>query len=164
MFTCLGDYAALIALYEGAPEEEFGSESRQYRLGLAHLAAGAPERARPYLDAAVVEGLNERDPHDLVHAAVALELLGRRTEALRAADAAIPLLPKRDAVNNPYIEITRAWVLIRSGERAEEGYAELKRHLGQFDLQPRWVAVSLPWVFLRDDARVQQIIRDALPK
>jgi hypothetical protein len=58
----------------------------------------------------------------------------------------------------------RAWVLIRSGERAEEGYAEFERLLGGFDLQPRWVATQPEWRLLRDDARVQQIIRDKLSK
>jgi hypothetical protein len=100
-----------------------------------------------------------------VFAAVALELLGRRAEALRLADEAVRLAPEaRDAVNAPQVAMLRAWVLIRSGTRAEEGYAELERLLGGFDLQPRWVAAQPEWRLLRDDARVQQIIRDKLPK
>jgi hypothetical protein len=62
------------------------------------------------------------------------------------------------------VAMLRAWVLIRSGERAEEGYAEFERLLGGFDLQPRWVAALPEWRLLRDDARVQQIIRDKLTK
>ena len=96
---------------------------------------------------------------------MALELLGRRAEALRAADEAVRLAPEdRDALNGPNVAILRAWVLIRSGERAEEGYAEFERLVGGYDLQPRWVAARPEWQLLRDDARVQQIIRDKLPK
>jgi hypothetical protein len=58
----------------------------------------------------------------------------------------------------------RAWVLIHSGERAEEGYAELDRLLGSMYLQPRWVAASPLWLLLRNDARAQQIIRNKFPK
>jgi len=55
-------------------------------------------------------------------AAVALELLGRHAEALRAADEAVRLAPEdRDAVNAPRVAMLRAWVLIRSGVRGEEG-------------------------------------------
>ena len=98
-------------------------------------------------------------------AAVALELLGRRAEALRAADEAVRLEPEdRDALNGPNVAILRAWVLIRSGARAEEGYAELERLVGGYGLQPRWVAARPEWRLLREDARVQQIIRDKLPK
>lgn len=98
-------------------------------------------------------------------AAVALELLGRHAEALRAADEAVRLAPEdRDAVNAPQVAMLRAWVLIRSGERAEEGYAEFERLLGGFDLQPRWVAALPEWRLLRDDTRVQQIILEKLPK
>jgi hypothetical protein len=70
----------------------------------------------------------------------------------------------RDAVNGPNVAILRAWVLIRSGARAEDGYAEFERLLGGFDLPPRWVAARPEWRLLSDDARVQQIIRDKLPK
>jgi TolB-like protein len=108
---------------------------------------------------------NDADGYEYVLAAVALELLGRRAEALRAADEAVRLAPEaRDAVNAPQVAMLRAWVLIRSGVRAEEGYAEFERLLGGFDLQPRWVAAQPEWQLQRDDARVQQIIQDKLPK
>src|SRR4030095_10783800 len=92
------------------------------------------------------------DGISLSEGAVALELLGRTAEAVRAADEGVRLYPEaRDAVNGPDVAIRRAWVLIHSGVRAEEGYAELERLVGTFDLQPRWVAVDLPWVILRND-------------
>ena len=98
-------------------------------------------------------------------AAVALELLGRRAEALRAADEAVRLAPEdRDAVNGPNVAMLRAWVLIRSGARAEEGYAEFERLVGGFDLPPRLVAARPEWRLLRDDARVQQIFAAAMEK
>jgi hypothetical protein len=105
------------------------------------------------------------DAYENVFAAVALELLGRRAEALRAADEAVRLAPEdRDAINAPHVAMLRAWVLIRSGARAEEGYAEFERLLGGFGLPPRAEAARPEWRLLSDDARVQQIIRDKLPK
>jgi tetratricopeptide (TPR) repeat protein len=161
------DYAGLISALEQADAGGFLADDRDYQLALAYLATGDKERARPLL-AAVAERKPEPDKpesgQEVIQRAVALELIGRRADALRAADTAIALLPEHDATNNPGVYMTRSWVLIRSGVRAEEGYSELKRWLGSWGQQPRWISVSLPWVLLRDDARTQQIIRDALPK
>ena len=79
--------------------------------------------------------------------AVALELLGRHAEAIRAADEAVRLMPEsRDAVNGPTVAIQRAWVLIHGrGARAEEGYAEFERLLGAYMLNPREVAAEPLW-------------------
>ncbi len=164
MLICTGDLAGQIALYESASEGDLASEPLDYLLGVTHTAAGDPDRARVYLTKVASAPLAP-DGHEHVFAAVALELLGRRAEALRLADEAVRLAPEdRDAVNGPYVAILRAWVLIRSGVRAEEGYAEFERLLGGFDLQPRWVAAQPEWRLLREDARVQQIIRDKLTK
>src|SRR5262245_51005118 len=139
-------------------------ELPQLALALAHTAAGRPERARPYLEASVALLGKIADGPALSEGAIALELLGRTDEAVRAADEAVRLYPEaRDAVNGTDLAIRRAWVFIHSGVRAEEGYAELERLVGAFDLQPRWVAVQLPWVILRNDARAQQIIRSKFP-
>jgi TolB-like protein/Flp pilus assembly protein TadD len=163
MLICTGDLAGLIALYESASEGEL-PEPLDYLLGVTHTAAGHPDRARPYLTA-VASAPRTPEGWPYVFAAVALELLGRRAEALRLADEAVQLAPEdRDAVNGPYVAILRAWVLIRSGARAEEGYAEFERLVGGFDLRPRWVAAQPEWRLLREDARVQQIIRDKLTK
>jgi hypothetical protein len=100
----------------------------------------------------------------LAEGAVALALLGRGNEALQAAERAVTLAPERtDAINGGSVAMLRAWVLIQSRIRSEEGYAELERLLGSFDLQPRWVAVSPHWLLLRDDTRAQQIIRSRFP-
>jgi tetratricopeptide (TPR) repeat protein len=140
-------------------------EPLDYLLGVTHTAAGDSDRARPYLTKVASAPLAPDNAYAHVFAAVALELLGKRAEALRLADEAVRLAPEaRDAVNAPQVAMLRAWVLIRSGERAEEGYAEFERLLGGFDLQPRWVAALPEWRLLRDDARVQQIIRDKLPE
>ena len=164
MLICTGDVAGQIALYESASEGDL-TESRDYLLGVTHTAAGHPDRARPYLTRVASTPLAPDNAYAHVFAAVALELLGRRAEALRLADEAVRLAPEaRDAVNAPQVAMLRAWVLIRSGARAEEGYAEFERLLGGFDLQPRWVAAQPEWRLLRKDARVQQIIRSKLPK
>jgi tetratricopeptide (TPR) repeat protein len=166
MLMCTGDLAGSIALYETVSEGDLGiPEPPDYLLGVTHTAAGDPDRARPYLTAVASAPRASDNAYAHVFAAVALELLGRRAEALRATDEAVRLAPEnRDAVNGPNVAILRAWVLIRSGARAEEGYAEFERLLGGFDLPPRWVAARPEWRLLRDDARVQQIIRDKLPK
>jgi tetratricopeptide (TPR) repeat protein len=164
MLICTGDLAGQIELYEKVSEGDL-PEPLDYLLGVTHTAAGDPDRARPYLTKVASTPLAPDDAYAHVVAAVALELLGRRAEAQRLADEAVRLAPEdRDAVNAPQVAMLRAWVLIRSGVRAEEGYAEFERLLGGFDLQPRWVAALPEWRLLRDDARVQQIIRDKLTK
>jgi tetratricopeptide (TPR) repeat protein len=172
LLICTEDLANLIELHERLVDARGISgifEVPELVLGLAHTAAGRPEQARPYLEASVeaIAAFMDKNPDGigLSQIAVALELLGRTAEAVRAADEAVRLLPElRDAVNGPEVAIRRAWVLIHSGERAEEGYAELERLVGGFGLQPRWIAVQLPWVILRNDARAQQIIRSKFPK
>ena len=166
MLMCTGDLAGSIALYETVSEGDLEiPEPLDYLLGVTHTAVGDPARARPYLTAVASAPRPSDDAYAHVFAAVALELLGRRAEALRAADEAVRLAPEnRDAVNGPNVAILRAWVLIRSGARAEEGYAEFERLVGGFDLPPRLVAARPEWRLLRDDARVQQIFRDAIAK
>jgi len=167
LLTCTEDLANLIELHErlvDARLQNWSFELPEFVLGLAHTAAGRPELARPYLEATVEFMDKVPDAAGLSEGAVALELLGRTAEAVRAADEAVRLRPEaRDAVNGPDVAIRRAWVLIHSGVRAEEGYAELERLVGAFDQQPRWVAVQLPWVILRNDVRAQQIIRSKFP-
>ena len=171
LLTCAEDRTNLTELHErlvDAGWEHWTSELPELVLGLDHTAAGRPERARPYLEASVeaIAALMGKNPdaYGLSQTAVALELLGRTAEAVRAADEAVRLLSEaRDAVNEPEVALRRAWVLIHSGVRAEEGYAELERLVGAFRQQPRWVAVQLPWVILRNDTRAQQIIRSKFP-
>jgi hypothetical protein len=91
-------------------------------------------------------------------------LLGQPAAALAAAEGAVRLLPEaRDVINGPSVAILRE-VLIKTQERAEEGYAELERLLGAFALQPRGVAVRPEWRLLRRDPRVQQIFDKAIAK
>lgn len=139
--------------------------NRELDLALGYTALGDERRARPHLESVAAELARQpEDPQALTHGAVALELLGRRAEALRAADHAVHSTRNvRDAVNNPGIALMRSWVLIRSGTRSEEGYVELERWLGAFGQQPRWVAAQPLWQILRDDARAQKIIRDRFP-
>ena len=143
-----------------------GVESRDGELAVIYLALGDQPRAQPYLVAAAAGASSQpEDIYALAWGAVALELLGRTSDAVRTADQAVRLMPeRRDAVNGPTIAMLRAWVLIHSGERAEEGYAELDRLLGSMYLQPRWVAASPLWLLLRNDVRAQQIIRNKFPK
>jgi adenylate cyclase len=170
LLTATGDLAGQIELFEqiraGQVEDPgVGGEAMTVRLALAHLNAGQPDRAQPYL--LEVASSNESaaaDPYSLEDRAIALELLGQSDAAVRAADAAVEARPiSRDALNGAQAAMTRAWVLIHSGIRADEGYAELERLVGTIDQQPRWVAASLPWMLLRDDQRAQQIIRSKFP-
>jgi len=171
LLTCAEDRTNLTELHErllDAGWEHWTSELPELVLGLDHTAAGRPERARPYLEASVeaIAAFMGKNPdgYGLSQTAVALELLGRTAEAVRAADEAVRLLSEaRDAVNEPEVALRRAWVLIHSGVRAEEGYAALEGLVGAFRQQPRWVAVQLPWVILRNDTRAQQIIRSKFP-
>jgi TolB-like protein len=164
---CTGDLQGLASIWEEHPPEVWWTESREQLLGVTYMALGDSKRARRYLEIAVTqkpEGGAAESAGQLIERAVALELLGRRAEALRIADAVIPMLPEHDAINNPTIRINRAWILIRSRARADEGYAELSKYLGSWGLQPRWIAAHPQWVLLRDDARLQQIFRAARPK
>jgi hypothetical protein len=139
---------------------------RDEELGIAYWATGVEARARPHL-LTIVEKM-ERSPegYPMSVGAVALELLGRHEEAIRAADEAVRLMPEsRDAVNGPTVAIRRAWVLIHGrGARAEDGYAEFERLLGAYMLQPREVAAEPLWRILDEDAGVQRIIREAIAK
>jgi TolB-like protein len=159
-----GDLAGLATFLEAAEMED--EAERPYYLGLVYAALGQHDRARPHLLA--VADAARRNPADalsLVDGAVASSLLGQHEEAMHLADEAVRLLPEsQDAVNGRHLAALRSWVLIHSRARAEEGYAEFERLLGGFRMLPRTVAVDLPWVLLRDDERVQQIIRSKLPR
>ena len=164
MLTGTGDMEGLATLLESLPAED--PWRSDLNLALVYLTLGDERRARPLLETAATAGSKLSD-HSLVvaEAAVALEALGRTREAVPMADRAVQMTPeRRDAVNGPTIAMLRAWVLIHSGVRAEEGYAELDRLLGSMNLQPRLVAASPLWLLLRDDARVQQIMRSKFPK
>jgi TolB-like protein len=170
LVTATEDIAGQIELFEqihaGQVEDlGVGGESMALRLALAHLITGHPDRARPYLLEVASADASEPDSAiGLMDRAMALELLGQSEAAVRAADAAVEARPiSRDAVNGAQVAMARAWVLIHSGIRAEEGYAELEQLVGTIDQQPRWVAATLPWMLLRDDQRAQQIIRSRFP-
>ena len=171
LLTATEDLAGQIELFEqiraGQVEDHgVGGEAMAVRLALAHLIAGQPDRARPYLlEVASANESAAADPYSLADRAIALELLGQSDAAVRAADAAVQARPiSRDALNGAQVAMTRAWVLIHSGIRADEGYAELEQLVGTIDQQPRWVAATLPWMLLRDDERAQRIIRDRFPR
>jgi len=55
-------------------------------------------------------------------------------------------------------------VLIHSGTRRQDAYAELERLMGALDVHARVVAADPLWQLLGDDQRVHQILRDATPK
>ncbi len=161
-----GDLAGLAAYLETADPSAFESASaRDAELALTYAALGDAESARPHLESLVQE-MARAPQHGVAlrEGAVALVLLGRRDEALRAAGEAIRLTPETsDAVNGPMTALWRAWVLIRvGGDHAEEGYAELQRVLGAFTAQPRDFSIHQLGVMLRDDPRAQQIITGAI--
>ena len=162
-----GDLAGYAAFLEAADPSEFESAShRLVELGRASAALGNRARARPHLQSVVDEMTSAPDGMSLTDGAVALALLDRPDEAVRAADQAIRLVPEsRDAVNGPTVAVQRAWVLIRAGgDRAEEGYSELQRLLGAYRVQPRAYATYSLGLMLRDDARAHGIIQDAIER
>jgi len=169
LLICTGDYAGLAELYSGRDPLTLPGASPDLDLGIVHVLLGDSARARPLLLAAASAGRKPADLRQAVNAsmvraagAMALALLGENTDAVREADAAVELLPEsRDAVNGPQVAMARAWVLIATGERAEEGYAELQRLLGAWELWPRWVAARPEWRLLAGDSRVQIIFEAA---
>ena len=159
-----GDLAGRVELYE-RPDAAGGMWSADYVLSVTYTALGDRPRARPHLMAMVEAGRESTSPLAKADSAVALALLGEHAAAQRAADEAVQLLPvSRDMVNGPRVAIARAWVLIKTHERAEEGYAELERLLGAWGLWPRYVALLPEWRMLTDDPRVQQLFREAISK
>jgi TolB-like protein/Tfp pilus assembly protein PilF len=164
MLTMVGDLPGLAATLESATAQ--GRDRARLDLATTYLALGDEARARPILEATVVEAIRlPDDAFAVAEGAVALELLGRTDEALRSADRAVQLAPERlDAVNAPQVAMLRAWVLIHSGARADEGYREFERLIGSINLQPRWVAATPLWRLLRDDQRVQQILESKFPR
>jgi TolB-like protein/Flp pilus assembly protein TadD len=165
----LRDLPGLIEYYERAPEDGLYF-ARDYILGVLFMATGDITRARPHLEAAAAHGRATPFRQDdlnftLSDAAVALELLGEHDAAVRAADEAVRRRPESiDAANGADLALRRAWVLIHSGRRPEQGYAELERLMGAYGVQPRMVAVDPLWLMLREDDRVQQILRDAIAR
>jgi TolB-like protein len=164
ILVCTGDLAGRVELYE-RPDAAGGMWSADYVLSITYTALGDRARARPHLMAMVEAGRESTSSFSKADSAVALTLLGEHAAAQRAADEAVQLLPvSRDMVNGPRVAIARAWVLIKTHDRAEEGYAELKRLLGAWGLWPRYVALLPEWRMLTDDPRVQQIFREAISK
>ena len=163
MLIGTGDLAGLIELYTGESAATAPC-CADYTLGVTYTALGDGPRARSHLLAAASAG---RASYGLEKAqgAVALALLGEPAEAVVVADEAVRDSPEaRDRVNGPGVAMTRAWVLIKTQERAEEGYAEFERLLGAWDLSPRWVAALPEWRLLGNDPRVRQILRVAIAK
>ena len=127
ILVATGDLAGRIPLFTG-PYPPVGFWDEDYVLSVTYMALGDRARARPHLMALVEAGRESKDSFAKADSAVALALLGEHAAALRAADEAVQLLPvSRDMVNGPRVAIARAWVLIKTQERAEEGYAELER-------------------------------------
>jgi len=160
-----GDLAGYAAFLEGVDASQLErAADRDVELARTYAALGDLARARPFLESLVDEMERSPDGETLSDGAIALVLLDRSEEAIRAADEAVRQTPEsRDAVNGSRVAVRRAWVLIRAGgERAEEGYAELQRLLGAYRVQPRAFAVYSPGVLLRDDERAQRIIREAI--
>ena len=162
-YTCTDDLPELIAWYEGAAPGEVAG-SRDYTLGVAYSTIGDAASARPHLEVVAAAARDPTSPSSNAEAAVALELLGEHALAMQAIDEAVRRVPEsRDAAAGPSVAMLRAWILIHSGTRAEEGYAELERLLGAFGVVPRFVAVDPLWRLLSDDARVQTIIQAKVP-
>jgi TolB-like protein len=163
-----GDVAGLVAYYERTAATDL-YQARDYTLGVGYTALGDPVRAEPHLRATVA-AFHARIPEQgrgfvPAEAAVALELLGNHAAALTAADQAVRELSEaHDAVNASEVALKHAWVLIHSGTRAEEGYQALARLMNTYAVHPHWVAADPLWLIVRDDARVQQILRDAFPE
>jgi adenylate cyclase len=164
MLIGTGDLAGLIELYTGESAATAPC-CADYTLGVTYTALGDGPRARPHLLAAASARRDSSSGQEKAQGAVALALLGEPAEAVLVADEAARDLPEaRDRVNGPGVAMTRAWVLIKTQERAEEGYAEFERLLGAWDLSPRWVAALPEWRLLGNDPRVQQILRGAISK
>jgi len=163
-YTCTDDLAGLIAWYERAAPDELAG-SRDYTLGVAHAAIGDPKRARPHLEVVAAAAREPTSASSNAEGAVALELLGEHAAAISAIDEAVRRVPEsQDAAAGPSVAMLRAWILIHSGSRAEEGYRELERLLGAFGVIPRFVSVDPLWRLLKNDARVQRTIQAKLPR
>jgi TolB-like protein len=167
MLLANGDLQGYANSLQAISDEEFVfGASRELNLATTYLALGDERRAQPYLDSVIDRLSTHADDALLVaEGAVALELVGRSDEAVLTADRAVRLRPEQsDALNGSWVAMLRAWVLIHSRVRAEEGYRELGRLLGGIDLQPRWVAATPMWMLLGGDERTQQIIRGRFPQ
>lgn len=160
-YTGVGDLQGLVDWYERAPPDELAG-SRDYVLGVAYAALGQEDRARPHLEITAAAARDPTGAGTSAEGAVALELLGEHALAIAAIDAAVAQVPESlDAAAGPTVAMLRAWILIHSGTRAEEGYAELERLLDAFGVIPRFVATDPLWRLLEGNARVQKLIRAA---
>jgi tetratricopeptide (TPR) repeat protein len=162
-YTGTDDLPGLISWYERATPDEVAG-SRDYTLGVAYAAIGELERARPHLEMVAAAARDPTSGSSDAEGAVALELLGEHAAAIDAIDEAVRRVPEsQDAAAGPSVAMLRAWILIHSGSRPEEGYRELERLLGAFGVIPRFVSVDPLWRLLENDARVQRTVQAALP-
>lgn len=161
------DLAALQPVLEKLDEAEPDPSERAYDLGLLYAELGDDRLARPNLEAVAAEARSRPDDAlALAVGAVALALLGQHDEALRVADLALQQAPPKtkDALNYTRIASLHAWVLVKTRARAEQGYAELEGLAGSYGMVPQEMLVLPPWRLLRDDPRVEQIIRSRTPR
>jgi tetratricopeptide (TPR) repeat protein len=175
------DFAAAERVAVAYPAETLPSVAgaplpKSYLQGCAVLAAGEPDRARPFLEAArlAMEAETQRSPASAIrHARLGLlyAYLGRGEDAIRSARRATELQPESsDAYGGATYSSFLALVYARTGE-ADRALELIRRLLATpgpvffqesgmtlSDLRLRW-----QWDPLRGDPRFQKILEEAEP-
>jgi serine/threonine-protein kinase len=140
-----------------------GLYPKAFLYAVAHQALGEAARARQEYEAAVplLEAEVKKSPSRIYQRTVlarAYAGLGRKEDALREARRAVELLPiSKDAFFGPDVEISRAAVETRVGEK--DAAIERIRYLLSIpcELSPAILRIDLTWAPLRDDPRFRKL-------
>ncbi len=131
---------------------------------LSHIRGDA-QRVRTAADTALkgFEAILRQNPGDVqtrVFAALAKAYLGRKSEALKDAEAALALAPYTEqTVSNTYFRrvISRAYVVMGEQEKALDLIEELLQRPGE--LSPGWLRLDPEYAPLKGNPRFEKLIR-----